>query len=555
MKESTDKLKEAQARELLRSYALAYNAKKNKETHLGDREPIYVIYARRSREDETNQKFSVPQQIEVCQKFAKDNNLTIADIIPEDHSAKTAGKRERFLEMLENIRKGDSYNAILSWHPDRLARNMKEAGEILDMLDNDYIVDLKFPSYTFNNDAAGKMTLSILFAMAKEFSDKLSEDTKRGNNKKVEKGFYVGTPKKGYIGQVDGFYKPDRNTFDQYKNAWEQCLKGVSQREISKELEKEDPELNKGNLSDYFKDPFSAGFYCYGNQVVDLLSVDPNFKPMVSASDFIAIQKQGRVSPRGWKINDNFRPFRDFVKCEDCGSYMIPGVSKGKSDRYLNVTCGNNKCREIRRSKGVKPIANTIRGKILLDFATEFINKNLNVTKEIYEKAKKIYFEEINLLTKERKEEIRRLNIRIASLNKSIDQYSKKILEIKDEEITHKLTKDMKIILRERKDLKREVEELNDLNVEAEYNTNAEFPDYDLFVNFFKNIVTTIENTENAYLIDQLVKLVFVNISVGDKKVLHYELREPFNALESMKNLSGVGYMTLLRTLNLKTYL
>jgi len=89
--------------------------------------------------------------------------------------------------MLDTIKKGDFYNSILSWHPDRLSRNMKESGEILDMLDNDLIVDLKFSSYTFNNDTAGKMTLSILFAMAKEFSDKLSDDIKRGIEKQLKR--------------------------------------------------------------------------------------------------------------------------------------------------------------------------------------------------------------------------------------------------------------------------------------------------------------------------------------------------------------------------------
>ena len=42
------------------------------------------------------------------------------------------------------------------------------------------------------------------------------------------------------------------------------------------------------------------------------------------------------------------------------------------------------------------------------------------------------------------------------------------------------------------------------------------------------------------YLIDQLVKLVFLNITVGDKKVLSYKLNEPFNTDNSLKFLSGV---------------
>lgn len=544
MKESIDKLTEAQAKELLRSYAEAYNVSKKKtkgEKQLIDKKPLYVIYARKSTEDEKRQVQSIEDQIDICKKFAKDNHLDVVEIIREEKSAMTAGKRIEFGRMLETLNNGDSYNSILAWHPDRLARNMKESGEILDMLDNDYILDLKFPSYTFNNDAAGKMTLSILFAMAKEFSDKLSEDTKRGNKKKVKEGKYMGSSKKGYLSNSSDYFRPDKNNYDLFVLAWEKYKKGMSQKDIVEELQKEGLELNTNKLSGFFKDPFSAGFYCYGDQVIDLVSVDSSFKPMVSASDFIAIQKRGTVYPRGWKMNDNFRPFKDFVMCDDCGSYMIPGVSKGKSDRYLNVTCGNNKCKEERRAKGIKPIASTVRGKIILDFVTEFISKNLDITRKTYDKAKVIYFEEVNSLTKERNEEIRKLNIRLSNLEKKTSQYSEKILETADQEVSYKLSKDMKIILHQIKDLEAEREDLNVQNKEAEYHASVEFPDYDLFVNFFKNIVATIENTENAYLIDQLVKLVFVNITVGEKKVLHYELREPFNAFKSMKFLSGVA--------------
>lgn len=49
-----------------------------------------------------------------------------------------------------------------------------------------------------------------------------------------------------------------------------------------------------------------------------------------------------------------------------------------------------------------------------------------------------------------------------------------------------------------------------------------------------------LENTDDMYLVDQLVKLVFLNITVGDKKVLDYKLNEPFNTLKELKFLSGV---------------
>jgi site-specific DNA recombinase len=163
-------LQAIQYKEALLKYAESFNLKKNKtksEQQLSNRKDLYVIYARKSTEDDQRQVQSVEDQIDHCRKYAEQNGLEVVAVVREEKSAKIAGKRLKFQEMLDTITSGTFYNSILAWHPDRLSRNMKESGEILDMLDNDVISDLKFSSYTFNNDTAGKMTLSILFAMAK----------------------------------------------------------------------------------------------------------------------------------------------------------------------------------------------------------------------------------------------------------------------------------------------------------------------------------------------------------------------------------------------------
>lgn len=52
---------------------------------------------------------------------------------------------------------------------------------------------------------------------------------------------------------------------------------------------------------------------------------------------------------------------------------------------------------------------------------------------------------------------------------------------------------------------------------------------FDLTRNIIENASTVIENTDNAYLVDQIVKLVFLNTETSDKKVSKYWLREPFD--------------------------
>jgi len=58
--------------------------------------------------------------------------------------------RNIFGEMLDRICTGEA-SGILAWHPDRLARNSIDGGKIIYLLDTGKILDLKFPTFWFEN--------------------------------------------------------------------------------------------------------------------------------------------------------------------------------------------------------------------------------------------------------------------------------------------------------------------------------------------------------------------------------------------------------------------
>lgn len=527
------KAEENLAKDLLLQYSKEYLLKKRKSKQerelLEDDQPRYVIYARKSTEDEKRQIQSNENQIELCSKYAKENGLVVVDIIPEDKSAKHPGKREKFSKMIQTIKEGKSYDSILAWHPDRLSRNMKEAGEIMDLLDSKKIKDLKFVSYSFTNDAAGKMTLSILFAMAKEFSDKLSVDTKRGIKKKVEKGMYCGSSKKGYAVNSSKYFMPDDEKYEIYKNIWKLAVKGNSISNIKEKYPEEKVSY------EYLKDPFAAGIYCYGDQVVDLPLVHKNFKPLVTPNEFMTVQRFFN-NRGGWVLTDEFLPFREFVKCNHCGNYMTPGRSRSKSDdRYLYLVCANKNCTKELKQKGMKQ--NRIRSKEIVDFVINFLKSNTKVSRNLYQKAiqrdRKDLVEEID----EIKGQIKTQNTEITKLENKEKLYSDKLLDEKNPD----LFKDsITSILLIRKGRKEDLKELEIKLSELETKLALEIPDYDSFVNFFEKLVPAIQKTDNPLLLDNMLKLVFLNTTVGDKKVLSYELNQPFKSFWSIKNSSGV---------------
>jgi len=69
--------------------------------------------------------------------------LTIIDELVEKQSAKIPG-RPIFNDMLDRIEAGEAAG-ILSWHPDRLARNCVDGGCLIYLLDTGKLTALKFP--------------------------------------------------------------------------------------------------------------------------------------------------------------------------------------------------------------------------------------------------------------------------------------------------------------------------------------------------------------------------------------------------------------------------
>lgn len=86
---------------------------------------------------------------------------------------------------------------------------MKEAGVIIDLVDRGLIKDLRFATFTFENNPAGKMLLGITFVMAKQYSEHLSESVDRGNKRAIEDAEFIGKFKHGYILDSNRFFQPD----------------------------------------------------------------------------------------------------------------------------------------------------------------------------------------------------------------------------------------------------------------------------------------------------------------------------------------------------------
>ncbi len=359
----------------------------------------YVIYARKSTTGDERQERSIPDQIKDCiERVVKPDGLrVVGKPIEEKKSAKDPDIRPKFTTMLEDIQYGD-IDGIIAWHPDRLARNMKEAGEIIDLLDKGILKDIRFATSAFENSPTGKMLLGISFVLSKQYSEHLSESVTRGNRRKTEDGFFFDEQKHGYFIK-DGRLYPDGRSFTLLQEAFQKRLEGTATLEtLAQWLMDEGYELrrkgkkpvryewNVNKLSKVFKDPTYAGVLRYGKSLAKLEEYY-DFEPIVSVEDFFKLNKikdfnsaklvSSMMVNKGRDTKANL--LRGVVCCGFCDESFTSGLTskKRKDGRiyYYNYRCETDGC----EFKG-----KSVRASKVLDYAYRFLDEHVFDTESNY---------------------------------------------------------------------------------------------------------------------------------------------------------------------------
>ncbi len=356
----------------------------------------YVIYLRKSTDDEAKQVRSLEDQRSECLELAHRLQITVReeDIKEESASAKISGNRPIFDEMLMGFRTG-KYHGLISWSPDRISRNMKEAGEVIEMIDHELIQDLQFKTYQFENNPNGKMLLGILFATSKQYSDKLSVDVKRGTGGNIKEGKYNGVVKKGYyVDSITGYFIPDEYNWNILRKAVDMRLYGgmsnidiaefLNSAKLTERKDQDDkPKLvkvTKNMVGNIFEDSFYSGLYRYGDNLANLVDLY-NFKPLITADEYIQLNADvAKDFGRTISVKTNRSQRLDYgllhnkVICDYCDNAMRfqhTPIKRGKNTGkwVISFYCRNKACLRHntaeQKNLNIK-LSKSIRGKYVL---------------------------------------------------------------------------------------------------------------------------------------------------------------------------------------------
>jgi site-specific DNA recombinase len=155
-----------------------------------------VIYTRVSSREQQQEGFSLGAQSKLLREYADRNGFRIVKPFEDVETAKASG-RIQFSEMMTWFRRNRSCRVLLVEKTDRLYRNLRDAVTLEDL---DIETHLGKEGQIISKDAKSQAKLihGIHLVMAKNYSENLREEVKKGQREKALQGIYPGHAPFGY---------------------------------------------------------------------------------------------------------------------------------------------------------------------------------------------------------------------------------------------------------------------------------------------------------------------------------------------------------------------
>lgn len=292
----------------------------------------YGLYARKSDDDRRITEKSTKEQVTECKAMASADGLRIDWLAEESKSAMKPHQRPRYSQLIKLVRKG-SINGILCWHVNRLVRNMEEGGELVQLVVDGLIKEVRTPHATYTTGES-IWPLVIEAASATQFSIDQSRTVKRAMEGNFKEGGCNHKANPGYrnirnpMNSKRGLVEPDEQRFFLIRKAWDLMLtRPTTFQDIVRALEvwgylvKATPKLPERPLSyqsvrDMFLNPFYAGFVRQRGQLVKGRHV-----AMVTVDEFERVQRI--LEARTFKIQRKHEhAFAGLMRCGYCGQHV-----------------------------------------------------------------------------------------------------------------------------------------------------------------------------------------------------------------------------------------
>lgn len=350
-----------------------------------------VIYARYSSDKQNEQ--SIAGQIDVCTKWAKNNDVEVIQTYHDEALTGRTDKRPSFQRMISDAKTG-KFDYIIVYKLDRFARNRYDSAIYKAQLKK-YNVRIMSAMENIAEGPEGIILESVLEGMAEYYSANLSQNVIRGLRQKAEQGKYLGgRVPLGYKINNNKEYEIDEYTAPAVERIFKMYADGYTLKEICKELNETGYKTNTGKKFTYnslnciLKNDRYIGKYNYLD-----ISIDNAVPRIIDDTTFLKVQerlKKNKHAPASSKSPVMFY-LTGKLFCGKCGNNMVgdSGTSCTGST-YFYYSCIEKKLRHGCKKKSVrKEVIEDIITKVTINqvLTNENIEKLSQAAYELYQKS------------------------------------------------------------------------------------------------------------------------------------------------------------------------
>lgn len=302
------------------------------------RRVVGYVRISKDRADET----STETQRERIEAYCTSQGWQIVDVIVEaGRSAYKASRSSRpgFKRAMQIIASGAA-NTIVVWKIDRAARNTRD---LLELVDDLTARNARFVSVTEQFDtesATGRMTLTILSAVAEmESAQKSERTTAWHDHRKTTAAVPNGSPPRGYRKPAPNVLEVDPVEARLIRQAIADVLDGRSLRSVRLELNRAGINISQQGLTVLFRSPTIAGLRSLGDGVY----VEGSWSALVDRDTWDRLGKLLDDPRRNLNTSAGKRRWAlaGIARCH-CGGRMRSLVNKTRPTRLLCLECSQS---------------------------------------------------------------------------------------------------------------------------------------------------------------------------------------------------------------------
>src|SRR3990167_8092292 len=396
----------------------------------------FFLYARKSTDVEDKQVRSIEDQLIELREFAKREDILIVDELIEKQSAKIPG-RPIFNSMIGRIEHNEA-SGILSWNPDRLARNSVDGGKIIYLIDTGKIKFLKFPTFWFEPTPQGKFMLNLAFGQSKYYVDSLSENTKRGLRQKVRIGEYPSLAPIGYTNDRSKIIVDETNA-PLVKKLYALCAEGkYSLLELIKLAtafglvsKRQKKPLSFSNVHRVLTNPFYYGLFVYKGEIFQ-----GSHSPIIDKDLFDKVQEVIKFKSKPIINKNHYFVFRGFIRCGECGCQITAEAQRGHA--YYHCTKKRGPCAQskyVREENLAQQVKEAIEKVALDDGLFSPMMKELEREKTLLEADKIFAKRNAEIKLKEIEEKLKTLLDLFMDNTISVEEYREKKAQLLNQKV------------------------------------------------------------------------------------------------------------------------